>query len=198
MPESSSLPAGASCTVGWAAQRWGGRLVSSLNLCGNTLLLVLPVAARHGAGALSICLCAIGLCQGPLVPSVAVLQRAWLPPATDPLRAWIIRFISIGGRLARITAVAVTMPMALKFGWQSIAYLYGSAAAVSAVLSGCAAVVPYTQSSGLLLQRQSFRLCNYRRLAPATALRHSDARSLPVHVDDRGYTSTTGMKCKLL
>lgn len=106
--------------------------MSSLNLCGNALLLVLPAAARHGAGALSICLCAIGLCQGPLVPSVAVLQRAWLPPATDPLRAWIMRFISIGGRLARITAVAVTMPMALKLGWQSIAYLYGSAAAVSA------------------------------------------------------------------
>lgn len=68
---------------GWLAQKVGGKVVAQLNLCGNACLLLLPTAAKYGANSLAACLCVIGVCQGPLVPTVSILQRNWLP--TGPM-----------------------------------------------------------------------------------------------------------------
>ena len=116
---------------GWAAQKWGAKAVAQLNLAGNTALLLLPMLAGRGVRALSLCLCLIGLCQGPLVPSVSVLQRNWLP--NGPMRAWALTFVSMGGRLARLVAAGTGPLLADRFGWRVIAYLYGTLAAAFAV-----------------------------------------------------------------
>ena len=117
---------------GWAAQKWGGKGVAVLNLLGNGVLLLLPMAANHSVRALSTCLGVVGLCQGPLVPSVSVMQSHWLP--TGPMRAWALTFVSMGGRLARMVAAGLGPLLAEMFGWRSIAYLYGSFATAFAVL----------------------------------------------------------------
>eukprot|EP01047_Picozoa_sp_COSAG01_P094418 COSAG01_NODE_25337_length_747_cov_1.103236_1_plen_115_part_01 len=54
---------------GWASQKWGAKLIATLNLSGNGVLLLLPLAARGGSRAMAACLCLVGMCQGPLVPS---------------------------------------------------------------------------------------------------------------------------------
>lgn len=117
---------------GWAAQKYGAKVVAQLNLVGNACLLVLPTAARFGATSLAACLCIVGVCQGPLVPTVSVLQRNWLP--SGPMRAWAISFVSTGGRLARMVAMGTGPLLANRFGWRSIAYLYGTVATAFAVL----------------------------------------------------------------
>jgi MFS family permease len=116
---------------GWLAQKVGGKVVAQLNLCGNACLLLLPTAAKFGANSLAACLCVIGLCQGPLVPTVSILQRNWLP--TGPMRAWAIRIVNTGGRVARMVAMGTGPLLASRFGWRSIAYLYGTVASAFAI-----------------------------------------------------------------
>ena len=58
----------------------GAKLVNALNLGGQALfLLALPAAASLGAVPLAVALTCLGMCQGPLVPAQAVLQRYWMP-----------------------------------------------------------------------------------------------------------------------
>ena len=68
----------------------GAKLVNALNLGGQALfLLTLPAAASLGAVPLAVALTCLGMCQGPLVPAQAVLQRYWMPAgcvSTQPHR----------------------------------------------------------------------------------------------------------------
>jgi ACS family sodium-dependent inorganic phosphate cotransporter len=109
---------------GWAAQVCGGKAINALNLGGQTLfLLALPVAARAGAMPLAGVLTCLGLCQGPLVPAQAVVQRHWMP--AGPERAWASRVTQIGQRIGKIATTGLTPWLAATRGWRSVPYIYG-------------------------------------------------------------------------
>jgi ACS family sodium-dependent inorganic phosphate cotransporter len=108
---------------GWAAQVFGGKLVNALNLGGQTAFLaLLPSAARLGAWPLALVFTCLGLCQGPLVPAQAVLQRHWMPLGGE--RAWASRMTQIGQRVGKIATTSLTPWLSSKYGWRALIYCY--------------------------------------------------------------------------
>jgi hypothetical protein len=72
---------------GVLASLYGGKAVFSFILWGHALFAALiPAAVRKGPAVLWACLCAIGLCQGPLFGAQKKVQAAWLP-SDGPARA---------------------------------------------------------------------------------------------------------------
>lgn len=111
---------------GWASQRFGAKIVNGLNLGGQALfLLLLPAAAKLGPVALAVALTCLGLCQGPLVPAQAVLQRNWMP--AGPERAWVGRITQMGQRIGKIATTVSTPYLASTRGWRAVPYVYAAA-----------------------------------------------------------------------
>ena len=72
--------------AGWAAQRYGPKVIFTLNLLGHTLCLALPAAASAANPLwLAGCLTAIGVAQGPMIPVQGALKANWL--TKGPVRA---------------------------------------------------------------------------------------------------------------
>ena len=110
---------------GWASQRFGAKLVNSLNIGGQALFLaLLPVAARFGVRSLAVVLTCLGMCQGPLVPAQAVVQRHWMP--AGPERAWVSRLTQVGQRIGKIVTTVSTPWLASTRGWRSVPYVYAA------------------------------------------------------------------------
>ena len=65
------------------------------------------------------------------MPGKAALQQAWLPKGIE--RVWATRFMSLGGRLAQLVAVAMTPRISSSLGWRYVCYIYG---AVTACFAG--------------------------------------------------------------
>jgi sugar phosphate permease len=93
------------------------------------LFLIPRVVMRglNGHWPLMWTLTAIGACQGPLMPGKAALQQAWLPKGVE--RVWATRFMSLGGRLAQLVAVAMTPRISSDLGWRYVCYIYGAVTA---------------------------------------------------------------------
>ena len=118
---------------GWAAQLLGGKFVNGLNLGGQTLFLaLLPSSARFGALPLAAIFTCLGMCQGPLVPAQAVLQRHWMPLGGE--RAWASRMTQIGQRIGKIATTSLTPWLAATHGWRSLIYIYCTATGVFSLL----------------------------------------------------------------
>lgn len=134
--------------AGWAAQRYGPKIIFTLNLLGHTLCLALPAAAAASNPMwLYTCLTALGLAQGPLIPVQGALKTNWL--TKGPSRAWALRVIGLGNRLAGPLANWLVPSLAAtRFGWRSVAYLWGTFSGVFAVVWHClAADAPAEETS---------------------------------------------------
>ena len=119
---------------GWAAQVFGAKIVAIFNLIGNGLFLAAaPLAAKTARPVplMAACFAVCGLFQGPLVPGQGVMKYPWLPKGVA--KAWALRIISLGTRIGRLVA-ALTPWLCSKFGWQSVPYLYGGAAAAFGII----------------------------------------------------------------
>jgi sugar phosphate permease len=116
----TQLPGGA------ATQRFGGKLVSTVNLWSNALLFLLtPLAARHGgAVAVAAVFAALGLAQGSYVPSSSVMIKAWLPTGVG--RPWALRAMELGQRVGPLIAAWSVPVMVARWGWASVPRVYGS------------------------------------------------------------------------
>ena len=79
---------------GWAVQRFGGKVVLTINMVGTAVLCVaMPLAMRVRASlravTISSLLLCMGLFQGPLIPALQHMRKDWLP--TGPGRALAMR-----------------------------------------------------------------------------------------------------------
>ena len=120
---------------GLLAQKLGGKVIFSVILLGHALFAAaIPAAARRGPNVLWACLCAIGLCQGPLFGAQKKVQAAWLP--TDgPTRARALMVVNLGSKLAGpATGFAVPWLAMSRLGWRSVTNIYAGATLVFAVL----------------------------------------------------------------
>lgn len=120
---------------GVLASLYGGKRVFSVVLWGHALFAALiPAAVLKGPSALWGCLCAIGLCQGPLFGAQKAAQAAWLP--TDgPTRARALMIVNLGSKLAGpITNVLVPAIAGSWLGWRSVTYIYAMFTAGFALL----------------------------------------------------------------
>ena len=77
----------------WAIQRSGAKLVMSVDMAitAALCLLIPSVITNGGPRMLAPVLTMIGLSQGPLIPSLQVLKKDWLP--SGPARAMILRMM---------------------------------------------------------------------------------------------------------
>ena len=94
-------------------------MIFTLNLLGHTLCLALPAAAAAASPLwLYGCLTAIGVAQGPMIPVQGALKANWL--AQGPGRAWALRIIGLGGRVAGpvIRTMIAGIWLAFFSGWQ--------------------------------------------------------------------------------
>ena len=120
---------------GILASVYGGKRVFSVVLWGHALFAALiPAAVREGPTALWACLCAIGLCQGPLFGAQKSAQAAWLP-SDGPTRARALMVVNLGSKLAGpITNLLVPLIAGSRLGWRSVAYIYATFTAGFALL----------------------------------------------------------------
>ena len=84
--------------AGWLAQRFGAKLVLTLNMAGTAVLFsLLPSAVRAGGAASTLpvagLLTTMGLCQGGLIPAEAAINREWLAGMEPTARAWMLRVL---------------------------------------------------------------------------------------------------------
>ncbi len=93
--------------AGWLAQRFGAKLVLSLNMFGTAVLYsLLPAAARSSTGTLPVAglLTTMGLCQGGLIPAEAAINREWLAGMDPTGRAWMIRVLGFAHQACHLIA----------------------------------------------------------------------------------------------
>ena len=111
-----------------------GKLTSTVNVGANALFFLLtPIAARlAGPAGIAACFAGLGLAQGPLIPARSVMMRDWLPQG--PERAWAMRLMEMGIRVAPMISVATVPRMAAAYGWRSVPLAFGGVAAAFTVL----------------------------------------------------------------
>ena len=120
---------------GVLAQACGGKIVFSVILLGHSMFgALIPSAAQRGPATLWACLCAVGLCQGPLFGAQKKVQAAWLP-SDGPARARALMVVNLGSKLAGpATNIAVPLLAASRFGWRSVTAIYAAATGIFAIL----------------------------------------------------------------
>ena len=112
---------------GYAVQRFGGKLLLTLNMAvGAIVCALIPLAASlpHSvrAAALAALLAALGVCQGPLIPALQTMRKDWIPKG--PGRALALRLQDLGGTLTGVAAPLLPPMVAMRFGWKSFFYGY--------------------------------------------------------------------------
>ena len=139
---------------GWAAQIFGARVLNFINLAGQTVCLaLLPTCASLGAVPLAAVFTCLGLCQGPLVPAQAVLQRHWMPLGGE--RAWASRMTQIGQRVGKIATTSITPWLAAARGWRTLIYVYCVGTGLFAALFGLLSTNKPRQWNGVLRPRMN-------------------------------------------
>ena len=73
--------------------------------------------------AMAVAITVMGLFHGPMIPCQAELKRKWLPSGAE--RAWALRFISFGGKLASFSTT-LTPWLCERVGWRGAMYFYGA------------------------------------------------------------------------
>ena len=125
--------------LGWAAQQhaWGPKRVLQLGNIGTAVsFLALPALASAGANFAVCCFFLLGLLQGPFVPAHNEMKRAWV--AEGPGKPLALMVIGLGNRVGGALASTVTPILAARFGWRTVAYLYGGSVALFSGVWQCA------------------------------------------------------------
>jgi ACS family sodium-dependent inorganic phosphate cotransporter len=133
---------------GWFAQKFGGVGILTVNMVGNAALLCLiPAAAAAGRGYLRLCFCAMGLFQGPLIPAQGAIKAEWLR-GLGAERAFALRVMGLGSKLAATVTGAAVPFIATRAGWRVVAYVYGGCTLCFAAAWHClASNAPRSSSS---------------------------------------------------
>jgi MFS family permease len=81
--------------AGWLIQRVGCKPVILMNSVGIvSIMLLLPLAARRGASAVSMCLFSFGVLQSSFAPALWTIKASWIPQG--PERAWALMASGMG------------------------------------------------------------------------------------------------------
>lgn len=131
----------------WAIQRYGAKVVSSLQNCGTCIaLLACPWAMRVGGHVgLATCFTTIGVFQSPLFPAISVLKRAWTADVEPARRAVLLRIMAAGGHVSGFIAALAVPWLATRYGWQRVPIVWGSVfGALAVVWHVCASDAPKT------------------------------------------------------
>jgi sugar phosphate permease len=128
---------GAHIPGGILVQRWGGKAMLTINMYGSALVCaLLPLAVRVKpalrAPALAALLAALGVMQGPLIPSLQTMRKDWIP--RGPGRALALRLQDLGGTLTGVVYPLLPPLIAMRYGWKAFFGGY-------AVFCGLAALV---------------------------------------------------------
>ena len=89
----------------WSIQRWGAKVITTLQNAGSAVsLLAAPWALRRfGAPGLTFAFTLLGVFQSPLFPAISVMKRAWTVNVEPAKRALLLR------KLLRMGGAAVGM-----------------------------------------------------------------------------------------
>ena len=120
----------------WLIQRYGAKVISSIQNAGTCLvLLACPWAMRAGGHVgLACCFTAVGVFQSPLFPAISVLKRTWTADVEPARRALLLRIMSGGGHASGFIAALAVPWIAARYGWQRVPIVFGSAFGVLAVV----------------------------------------------------------------
>ena len=132
--------------LGWAAQRFGPKLILQLGNVGTAAsMLLLPAMASAGPMAASACCFLLGLLQGPFVPAHNEMKRLWVPEG--PGKPMSLMIIGLGNRIGGALASVLTPVLASKLGWRWVCYVYGACvAAYAAVWELCVSNGPVVRA----------------------------------------------------
>jgi sugar phosphate permease len=106
----------------------GGKAMLNASLFGQALcLMLLPVAARAGGqravNLMCACMGGLGVLQGPLIPGLAPIEAAWIPPG--PSRALALRIPHMGMRFHFLGALVIPVLATSRFGWRAAPISFG-------------------------------------------------------------------------
>jgi hypothetical protein len=141
--------------AGWLIQRVGCKPVILMNSVGIvSIMLLLPLAARRGASAVSMCLFSFGVLQSSFAPALWTIKASWIPQG--PERAWALMASGMGKcwppsgdawlafqalswwiagtTLAKNIAAYATPRIAGSHGWEAATGSYALAVGLYAVL----------------------------------------------------------------
>ena len=128
---------GAHIPGGILVQRLGGKVVLSANMIGSALICaLLPLAARVKlslrAPAFAALLTALGVMQGPLIPSLQTMRKDWIP--RGPGRALALRLQDLGGTLTGVVYPLLPPLVAMRYGWKAFFGGYAVFCALAALV----------------------------------------------------------------
>jgi MFS family permease len=123
--------------AGWAVQKFGPKLLLGLdNYLQGAALMLVPAAAKMGVMPLCLCMAAMGVSQAPIFPAQSVMKRDFqggLPPS---MRPWAIQFMRLSAAAGEIFSKYTTPIISMRFGWQTVCYVYGGVSLGFAVFWG--------------------------------------------------------------
>ena len=119
----------------WCIQRFGAKLVSTVENVGISLSLLLAPTAMRAGGPIGLALCftSVGVFQAPLFPAISVMKRAWTAGVEPAKRAMLLRIMSVGGHFGAVGTAFAVPRLASRYGWRAVPYVYGG-------LMGCLAL----------------------------------------------------------
>ena len=104
---------------------------------------------RRTLRVLWLCMCGLGACQSPLVPSTSVLQREWMPKSLGVERVWALKTPMLAMKMARTLATVVVPAVAYRAGWRAVCWVLATGFAAGAgvwQLTACDRVVDWGAS----------------------------------------------------
>ncbi|XP_049764406.1 sialin-like [Schistocerca cancellata] len=116
---------------GMLAEVVGARLVVGVTtLVGAVLTLLCPLAADAGVGWLIAARVLIGICGGPLYPSLHALVAQWGPPEEKAKFVWSL----LGGTFGTVVTWPICSAIIEALGWKASFYILGGIAGVWSIL----------------------------------------------------------------
>ncbi|XP_049790088.1 sialin-like [Schistocerca nitens] len=116
---------------GMLAELLGPRLVVGVtSLAGAVLTILCPLAADAGVGWLFAARLFIGVCGGPLYPSLHALVAQWGPPQEKGKFVWSM----LGGTFGTVVTWPICSAIIEALGWKASFYILGAIAGVWSIL----------------------------------------------------------------
>ncbi|NOX52466.1 MAG: ACS family MFS transporter [Gammaproteobacteria bacterium] len=113
---------------GYLADRFGGKVVLAIGVIWWSIFTILtPPAAALGIAALLTVRVLMGMGEGVTFPSIYALYGKWVPTKE---RARSVALSNSGIPIGQVFALLVAPLIAVKWGWEWIFYIFGSAGGV--------------------------------------------------------------------
>lgn len=120
---------------GYLAERFGSKLILGWILLSSSILCaVSPLLARFDVRALIACRFLMGLCQGPLYPSMQALWGLWAPPLERTRLMTLAWAGSTIGDLVGLALTGILCSSHILGGWPLPFYVFGGCSFVCFVL----------------------------------------------------------------